>query len=116
MRNSTAFGIIMILGLLGIGVMHEQVHVAIYKGYGIESEVHYIKYFPSFMTVAEKPCPTETCQLAHDINEVVGYPLIAFYIVLMTALLLLIINTEEQNERHKIYMQTCEETRRTQGE
>ena len=95
MKYSTAFGLLIILGFIGMGIMHEQVHVAIYNGYGIESEVYYLEYFPDFMTVAQEPCPTEACELAHNINEVVAYPLLIFYIVLMTAMLMIIILLED---------------------
>ena len=84
------------LGIIGLGIMHEQVHVAINNSYGIDSEVKYFEYFPNFVTVADKPCPTDECVLAHNINEVVGYPLTIFYMVLMSGLLILIVNTEDR--------------------
>jgi len=81
MRISLIAMIILLLGLFGMGYMHEQVHVAIYSSYGVESHVEYFSHFPNFVTIAEEPCPTEMCNLAHNINEVVGYPLAILYCV-----------------------------------
>lgn len=67
--------------------MHEQVHVAIYEGYGIDSEVSYIKDFPDFVTRPEKRCPTEECELANNINEAISYvlmPVFVFFIIALT--------------------------------
>jgi len=75
------YGFIMILGFLGLAFMHEQVHVEIYKGYGIDSRVEYFRDFPHMATYGDKPCPTEECNLAHNINEVVGYQLQMLYIL-----------------------------------
>lgn len=94
MRLSTIFSIIIVLGLLGLGYMHEQVHVQIYAGYGIDSHVEYLSHFPDLVTIAESGCPTEECTLAHSINEIVSYPLSIFYIVLTSGILIIIILKE----------------------
>ena len=70
---------VFLLGFVGLGYMHEQVHVEIYRGYGIESRVEYFSHFPDLVTIADEPCPNEFCILANDLNEVVGYPLFIFY-------------------------------------
>lgn len=67
------------LGFFALGYMHEVVHVEIYKHWGVESEIHLFKYFPDFATMPKEPCPTEACVLAHDINEIIGYPLLIIY-------------------------------------
>lgn len=73
--------VILVLGHIGLGVMHEQVHVAIFNSYGIEATVDYYGSFPDMVTHGQRACPTEECQLAHHINEVVGYHLTVFYFV-----------------------------------
>jgi len=96
-------GIYMLLltgGMIGLIVMHEQTHVAIYRGYGIEAEVDYFSYFPDVATIPTHPCPTENCILAHNINEIVAYPLLVFYVVIGFGLLILIILKEENNEKY----------------
>ncbi len=62
--------------------MHEQAHVQIYKHYGIDSKVSYFKSFPDLTTIPEKNCPTESCILAHNINEIVGYHIIVLYLLI----------------------------------
>lgn len=94
--------LIIILGglcLILLGYMHEQVHVAIFKGYGIESEVHYISSFPDFKTVPEKNCPNEACVLAHNINEAVSYPLMAILGFMYIATVIISIQLDMNNER-----------------
>lgn len=75
----------MILGLLSFifmsSIMHEQVHVQIYKHHGVESHIEWFSHFPHVATVADSPCPTPECILAHNINEVVGYTLEGFFIM-----------------------------------
>lgn len=81
MKYQTMFMIIFFLGFLGLAYMHEQVHIAIYHIYGIESHIEYLKYFPDLATVAEEPCPSELCAFSHNLNEIIGYPLIILYTV-----------------------------------
>ena len=95
-RLSSIFMVVFFLGTIGIGVMHEQVHVAIYSGYGIESHVEYLSHFPNFVTIAEEPCPTEMCQFAHNLNEIISYPLLVVYIVFGIFCEILIILKEEE--------------------
>lgn len=52
MKISNYFIILILAGYILFGVMHEQVHVQIYKSYGIDSKVEYFKYFPNFETIA----------------------------------------------------------------
>ena len=89
------FSCILILGLIGFGYMHEKVHIEIYKSYGIESHIEYFSHFPDFVTVAEEGCPTESCELAHNINEAIGYPLMAFYLLISIGMLILIVIKED---------------------
>ncbi|GAH58354.1 unnamed protein product, partial [marine sediment metagenome] len=43
-----------LIAFIGMGVMHEQVHVVIYENYGIESRVEYFSHFPDFVTIADE--------------------------------------------------------------
>jgi len=84
MKLTLLFMIVIFLGFLGIGYMHEQVHVEIFRSYKIESHVEYLSHFPDFVTIADgnySMC-TESCVLAHNINEVVGYHLLFFYVMI----------------------------------
>ena len=90
MRMSLIFGLVLILGFFGLGYMHEQVHVEIYRHYGIETHVEYFSNFPNFVTVAESGCPTDNCLLANNLNEVVGYPLSIFYCIFGIGLFMII--------------------------
>jgi hypothetical protein len=60
MRLSLFFAVFLLLGFFGLGYAHEQVHVAINRGYGIESRVEYFSSFPRFVTIGEKPCPLKS--------------------------------------------------------
>lgn len=97
MRLSVAFGVIGILLFIFLGVIHEQVHVAIYKSYGIESRVEYFKDFPDLTTYAEKPCPTNDCVLANNLAEAITYPLTAFYLLIFMGLFFVILIIEEKD-------------------
>lgn len=97
MRLSVAFGVIGILLFAFLGVIHEEVHVQIYKSYGIESRVEYFKDFPDLTTYAEKPCPTNECVLANNLNEAITYPLTAFYLLIFMGLFFIILILEERD-------------------
>lgn len=97
MRLSVTFGVIGILLFIFLGFSHEQVHVAIYKSYGIESRVEYFKNFPDLTTYAEKPCPTDSCILANNLNEAITYPLTAFYLLIFMGLFFMIVIMEEKD-------------------
>lgn len=72
--------LILVIGLWLIIALHEQVHVQIFRSYGIHSEVSWTKVFPNVVTTPDKPCPNDFCTLAHNINEIVGYTAQAIYI------------------------------------
>jgi len=94
MRHLWLIAVLLVLGHFGLGYMHEQVHKEIFRGYGIESRVEYISHFPDFVTIAESPCPTDSCKLAHNINEIVGYPLGIIYLVFAILIFYRIIQEE----------------------
>jgi len=91
--------IFMMVGMSGMIYLHEQVHVIIYDNYGIESHVEYLSHFPKVVTIAEEPCPTETCSHAHIMNEVVGYPLQFIYFIIATGFLVLFILIDNKGEK-----------------
>ena len=72
---------IFLLGFIFLGYMHEQVHVSIFKSYGIESQVEYFRNYPDITTRGAAPCPTDACLLAHNVNEAITYPLQVIYLV-----------------------------------
>ena len=76
--------------------MHEQVHVEIFRSYGIESHVEYFSHFPNLVTIAEEGCVDEVCVLAHNINEAISYPLLFFYSMIGMLLILIIVAIEEK--------------------
>jgi hypothetical protein len=77
--------------------MHESVHVEIYKSYGIKSSIHFFKYFPSIVTEAETKCPNSDCELAHNVNDTIGYHLIPFYIMVLLMGFFIVVTSEERN-------------------
>ena len=89
------FGLIVILSYTGMIYMHEQVHVEIFDSYGIESEVKMFswEYFPDAVTVSEpitkEACP-DSCTLAHNMNDAVGYNLEGIFFVVAFGLFLTI--------------------------
>ena len=94
-RLSSIFMVVFFLGAIGLGVMHEQVHVAIYSGYGVESHVEYFGHGWNFVTIAEERCPTEMCEFAQNLNEIIGYPLLVLYVVFGIFCEIMIILKEE---------------------
>ena len=96
MKIMIAFGVLFILGLVGLTYLHEQVHIAIYSSYGIESHAEYFKYFPKFVTIPESNCPTEMCSALNNLNEIVGYPLMVFYVVFGLGLFFIISLLEKE--------------------
>lgn len=91
--------LIFIVGMLSyffMGVLHEQVHVEIYKGYGIDTEVKYFSEFPDMVTIAEERCPTEECELANNINEAITYPLTAVFAFIIVFAVMVINILEEK--------------------
>jgi len=103
MKTSIIFLIVILFGFLGLAFMHEQVHVAIFDSYDIESEIHLISDFPDMTTIVSEEdynnkC-NDNCKLAHNINEAITYPLIIFYFLISLGLLCLIVKMEvKQNE------------------
>lgn len=90
MKIAILFGIIGVLLLITMNIMHEQVHVEIYRSYGIDSEIKYFEYFPHLATEADAPCPNDGCRLAHNINESIGYHLQIFFVMILIGFFLVI--------------------------
>lgn len=100
MKISIIFGLLFIFGFVGFVYIHEQVHVAIYRGYGIDSRVEYFSHFPDVVTIADESCPTEICTALNSMNEIISYPLAIFYMVFGMGIFLLLILRELNNEYH----------------
>jgi len=85
--------------------MHELVHQIIFKTYGIDS---YIRMgaliawtIPYDMELAMVRC-NETCQLAHNINEAIGYQLQYFWVMVFCAFQILIMMREKKAVQDEI--------------
>lgn len=81
-----AFSLLFIglLGLFGFAYMHEMVHLTIYETYGLEAEVDMFN-FPHATTTANGTCPNAECNLAHNINEAISYPLMIIFVYFILA-------------------------------
>lgn len=89
------FSIVIILfGFASLVILHETVHVEIYRSYGIESHVEYFSQIPYAVTIAQEGCPNETCILAHNLNDVIGYHLQAILVAICLLLFVIIILLE----------------------
>lgn len=78
--------------------IHEVAHSEIYRHEGIDSDIEMFSLTHPFSawTTPEKPC-NESCRLANNINEVVGYNLQGLYIILGIGFLIIIIFMYFQN-------------------
>ena len=92
--------IIIMIGFIGLAAVHEQVHVAIFATYGVESRIEWIDNFPDVSTISEGPCPNNSCIFAHHINEAITYPLMILYAI-ASLLYLLSIQSSNRIEREK---------------
>ena len=97
MKLYIIFAVILLLGFVGLMIIHERVHVEIFAIHGIESHVEYFSHFPYVVTIPEQNCPNEACVLAHNINEEISYPLDILYSVFGIALLIIIYIIELNN-------------------
>jgi len=90
------FGISVLLGA-GFIYQHEQVHKAIYNNYDIESEIVF-NYFSDSYTrpLGNYSKCDSSCQLAHGINEAVGYQLQVILLALCFGFGVLIYYTASQ--------------------
>ena len=97
MKITLLMSLVIVLGFIVFGYMHEQVHVEIFQSYGVESHVEYLSHFPDFVTIADSSTENcdSNCVLAHNINEAISYPLMAFYILIGFGLLCIIWAIEE---------------------
>jgi len=102
MKASIVIAIILVLGFMGLVSYHEQTHIEIYRSYGINSHVDYFSYFPHVATVAEEPCPSDICTLAHNNADSLMYMAGIFYII-FGVLLFEIISNQEALIKIKLY-------------
>jgi len=80
---STTYLIIFILMFFNLTVMHETVHVKINEQYGIESEIHYqFLNFDNPAYITYPGCDNELCDLAHNQNEIFGYQIQPFLMLI----------------------------------
>lgn len=90
MKISSMFAILGICCFVLLGYYHEQAHVQVYNIYGIDAHAEYLKHFPSFVTIADDPCQTDSCKLAQSNVESIGYNCLPLFVLLFFGLLILI--------------------------
>ena len=95
MKFSIIYLFLFLFGIIYFGILHEQVHVAIMENYGIDSHIEYFSHFPDFVTIYEKPCPTEECVKLNIQNEIIGYHAQMFYFLVGFGLFFIIFILEE---------------------
>lgn len=116
MKKSNIYLLGMILLWLLIGlfyvlstISHERIHQAIYRHYGIQSEVHYS--FLSFTGVSgttraigDVSRCTEACFTSHELNEIVTYNLtdVTMFIAFMFMIYLLIEGMKAVNDENSL--------------
>ena len=71
-----------ILSMASLTFYHESTHQSIYSYYNVSSRIEYEFLWLGGWTIAERPCPNEQCANLQNLNEIVGYNLIAFVISL----------------------------------
>ena len=81
MKISSVLIIALLLGGIFMLFLHEQQHKMIFEDFGIKAHVEYFSHFPSVVTIAEEPCKSGGCILAHNNNDSIGYPLGIIYVV-----------------------------------
>lgn len=88
---SISFGIFAVLGILGLGYMHESSHVQIFRYYGIDS--HIVIDFPDMRTVPDKEqfylC-NDSCIQAQGMADAFAYPLLALYLMISFGIFIII--------------------------
>jgi len=87
------FVLIFILIFVGFIATHEKVHQIIFADYGINSRV--LINGTDMLTHPDKPCPTDTCNLAHEINESIGYQVLPMLILVGVGLFIIILMLEQ---------------------
>ena len=87
---SITFLIIFLISFWTLIEMHESAHVEIFREYDIDSSIEYWKGIFPYQTAAESNCQNENCRLAHNLNEVIGYQLQPFLILIGAGIFLII--------------------------
>ena len=79
------FGFVILSGYMFLIFEHESAHKEIYRHYDIKADIT-IDYLYAY-TTPEEPCPNDSCILANNLNEVVGYHMLPIYSLLALGLL-----------------------------
>ena len=78
--------------------MHEIVHKTIWEYDGVESKIQYDFGIPtSTKATGDYEKCSNTCELSHNINEIVGYQIDSFFYLLYIIGLFLIFNKNHSN-------------------
>jgi hypothetical protein len=69
--------VVFLCSMLSFTYDHESVHQAIYDYYGINSTIYFALFDLSTgalaYTIPDEPCPNDSCDLAQNVTEAVGY-------------------------------------------
>ena len=91
------FCLLFILGTIGIVYEHEVVHQNIYKDYGLDSKIH-INLDGAYTKVISKGLCPNSCKMAQELNDIIGYPVIVIYGVFGIGILFIIKILIDKNE------------------
>lgn len=83
----------MLIFMYGVYI-HELVHQAILEDYGIESNITW-SFSGAYVEWNSSKC-NEMCLMQHNMNEVVGYNLQMFYLLITVGFLILILFKENE--------------------
>jgi len=86
-----------IITIFGGVYAHELSHVEIYRGYGIESHISWTECFPDVCTIAEEPCTSDSCTMAHGMAEATFYPAFVFFGFFGFFAMMVVMLLEERN-------------------
>ena len=79
--------------------MHELVHQQIFEDYGIESKIRMIDGFDSStVTSGDHSNCKDNCNLAHEINDAIGYHIQFVYLIIGIGLFIIIMFLESNRE------------------
>jgi len=100
---SAAYFIIILFSIFVMVACHEEVHVAIFEAYGIDSEVDLFDTTDGWLHISATTTVTsdnaylcnDSCALAHNINEAISYVLIPAFMMLAFGLFFVIMALEE---------------------
>jgi hypothetical protein len=104
---ATVYLILYVLGFFILVQVHEQVHVEIFRGYDVKSHIEWFYKDSLASAIPDQNSTgkcTDTCELAHNINEAITYPLQIFYVIFGFAVFIILV--ELDMHRQELELQT----------